>query len=137
MANLSSAIPAQSSRTRGPAIAFLRRMWDFAAVLLLVIATIPPTLIARKHMDMIVTANLDDSWFIDSSYKATHGIWLGGGSVLFTYGPIMQWLFSAPVRWTGYSMGKVYNTYATFPMWLALLLSAFTLLWLLPEQPAW
>jgi hypothetical protein len=114
-----------------------RRHWDFLAILSLVLATIPPALITSHYLPSVEYANIDDSWFVDSCYKAVHGIWLGGRTVLFTYGPVMQWLFSLPVRWTGYSMGKVYSTWSTFPMWFGFLLGAFTLRLLLPEQPPW
>lgn len=118
-------------------LSWIRGYWDFLAVLLLVLATVPPGLITSHYLPSIEFANIDDSWFVDSCYKAVHGIWLGGRTVLFTYGPVMQWLFSLPVRWSGYSMGRVYGTWATFPMWFGFLLGAFTLRLLLPEQPAW
>ncbi len=113
-----------------------KRHWDMVAVLLLVAASMPVGLLSPRTLPSVEMPNIDDSWFLDSGYKAVHGVWLGK-SVMFTYGPVWQWLSSAPIRWTGYSMGKAYATWTTLPMWLAFLLCALTVQLLLPEQPPW
>ena len=114
----------------------LGRHWDLLAVLLLIAASMPPALLSPRTPISVDLPNIDDSWFVDVCYKAVHGVWLGGTAVS-TYGPVIQWLASVPVRWTGYSMGKVYATWTIVIMWSAFLLAAFTLQMLLPEQPAW
>ena len=105
-------------------------------MLLLVVASMPVALLSPRTLTVLRTPNIDESWFIDSSYKAVHGIWLGK-RVLSTYGPVLQVLCGAPVLLTGYSLGKADATWTTVPMWAAFLLCALTLQLLLPEQPAW
>ena len=126
---------AQHSKLRA-ALCNLERHWDFLAVLLLIAASMPVALLSPRTLPSLQTPNIDDSWCIDMCYKAVHGVWIGKG-VFFTYGPVLQWLISLPVRWTGYSMGKAYATGNIVPMWVAFLLAALTLQMLLPEQPPW
>ena len=111
--------------------------WDFAAVLLLVLATVPPTLLSSKTLHIVWHPGLfDDSWVLETDFKAARGLWYGR-DVAFAYGPLFQWLSSAPGRGVGVSMGVFYDTYNTLPLWLGFLLSYLTLRLLLPEQPAW
>src|SRR5271157_784230 len=116
----------------------LRRDWDLLAVLLLVLASMPAGWFSPQTLVVSSTEiNLiDDSWLLDTSFKASRGIWFGR-DVVFTYGPLFQWLSSAPARWMGPSMGAIYATYSTLPLWCMFLLGYLTLRLLLPEQSAW
>ena len=124
--------PVSATGSRG-----LARYCDLVALFLLMIATLPAvwlsphTLVVVEHPVLI-----DHSWILDTSFKASRGLWLGR-DVTFTYGPLFQWLSSAPARWTGFSMGAVHSTYNTLPLWCTFLLGYLTLRLLLPEQPAW
>jgi len=113
------------------------RNWDFLAILLLVGASIPLAWISPRALVVIQhPGTFDDHWVLDTVFKASRGIWFGR-DVAFPYGPLFQWLFSAPARWAGLSMGSIYTTYRTFLLWLAYLFGFLTLRLLLPEQPAW
>ena len=115
---------------------FFRGNWDFVGAVLLMAGTLPGFLIALRS---VVVANpnlLDDSWLLDFSFKASRGDWLGG-DVAFTYGPLFQWLSSAPARSAGLSMGAVYASWNLLPLWCAYLLIWGTIRLLLPEQPGW
>ena len=79
---------------------------------------------------------IDDNWHLDAAFKASRGIWIGR-DVAFTHGPLFQWLSSVPGRSMGVSMGSIYPTWNTVPMWCAVLFAFFTLRLLLPEQPPW
>src|SRR5271157_4545934 len=116
----------------------LRRDWDLLAVLLLVLASMPAGWFSPQTLVVSSTEiNLiDDSWLLDTSFKASRGIWFGR-DVVCTYGPLFQWLSSAPARWMGPSMGAIYATYSTLPLWCMFLLGYLTLRLLLPEQSAW
>jgi hypothetical protein len=78
----------------------------------------------------------DDHWDTDTVFRAAHGNWFGR-DVAFVYGPIFEWLFSAPSRWAGLSLTAVYATYNTLLLWCTFFLGYFTLRLLLPEQPNW
>ena len=116
----------------------LRRHWDLLAVLLLVLASMPTGWFSPQTLVVSGTGiNLiDESWILDTSFKASRGIWFGR-DVVFTYGPLFQWLSSAPARWMGLSMGAIYATCSTLTLWCTFLLGYLTLRLLLPEQPAW
>ena len=64
------------------------------------------------------------------------GIWFGR-DVAFTYGPIYQWLSSAPARWLGLSAGSIYATYNTLPLLVALLATFLTVRFLFPRMNPW
>jgi hypothetical protein len=116
---------------------WLGRYWDFLAVLLLVVATVPPTMLSSKTLHIVWRPGLfDDSWVLETDFKAARGLWYGR-DVAFDYGPLFQWLSSAPGRWMGVSMGAFYDTYNTLPLWFGFLLSYLTLRLLLPEQRPW
>src|SRR5262252_6330705 len=86
-----------SSRWRLP---FVKQNWDLFGVFLLVLATFPMSLLAPRSLVVVSDPNLlDDSWILDISFKACRGIWLGR-NVAFTYGPVYQWLSSAPARYS-------------------------------------
>jgi hypothetical protein len=125
-----------SSTSKKP-ISLFRRYWDLLAVVLLVLASMPATLLSPITLRVVQRPGLfDDSWVLDTSFKAYSGLWFGR-DVAFDYGPLYQWLTSAPSRWMGFSMGSLYDTFNTFPLWFGFVLSYLTLRLLLPEQPAW
>src|ERR1017187_1361702 len=127
---------AQQSRAQQPA-GRLRRYWDILAVLLLILASLPPTFLSPRSLLLIRYPNLvDGSWILDTSFKASRGVWFGR-DVAFTYGPLFQWLSSAPSRWMGLSMGSVNATHYMLPLWCTFVLGYLTLRLLIPEQPAW
>jgi hypothetical protein len=130
----SSLAPRISGKRLGSPLA---RYWDFLAVLLLMAAAAPLTWLSPRALYSVSHPGLfDDHWVIDTSFKASRGVWFGR-DVAFPYGPLFQWLFSAPARWAGLSMGSIYATYNTLPLWCTFLFGYLTLRLLLPEQPAW
>ena len=78
----------------------------------------------------------DDHWVFDTPFKTVRGVWFGR-DVAFPYGPLFQWIFSAPARAMGLSMAAIYTTYRTPFLWCTFLLGYLTLRLLLPEQPPW
>jgi|SRR5271166_335 len=129
--------PAQQSvsQRRRP---WLVRHWDLLAFLLLVLASVPVEWFSPRMLILSGTGTnlVDDSWLLDTSFKASRGLWFGR-DVTFTYGPVFQWLSSAPARWVGLSMGTIYASRTTLPLWCTFLFGYLTLTLLLPEQPAW
>ncbi len=117
---------------------WLVRHWDLLAVLLLVLASFPVEWLSPQMLILSGTGTnlVDDSWLLDTGFKASRGLWFGR-DVTFTYGPLFQWLSSAPSRWMGMSMGAIYATRTTLPLWCTFVLGYLTLALLLPEQPAW
>src|SRR5271166_1492770 len=128
--------PAQPSVARG--LSRLRRHWDLLAVALLMLGALPTLWLSPRTVNVSPTEiNLiDDSWILDTSFKASRGLWFGR-DVAFTYGPLFQWLSSAPARSMGLSMGAIYPTYFTVTLWCTFLFGYLTIRLLLPEQPAW
>src|SRR5271157_1849979 len=115
----------------------LRRHWDFLAVLLLTVASLPVTWLSPRTLIVIPHPGVfDDHWVLDTSFKASRGVRFGR-DVAFPYGPIFQWLTSAPSRWSGLSMAAIYTTYRTPLLWCTFLFGYLTLRLLLPEQPPW
>ena len=111
--------------------------WDILSVFLLIAATVPPILFSPRSLYVVWHPGMfDDSWVLDTSFKAARGIWFGH-EVAFNWGPLFQWLSSAPSRWTGVSMGTIYETFNTLPMWCGFLLTYLAVRLLLPEQKAW
>jgi hypothetical protein len=128
--------PVRTSGVRRAA-AKLRQYWDFLAVLILILITMPPALLSPQTLVIFRLIELIDySWRLDTIFKASQGVWLGR-DVAFTYGPLFQWLSSAPARWMGLSMGFVSATADTLPLWGTFLAIYATLRLLLPETPAW
>ena len=79
----------------------------------------------------------DDHWFVDTVFKTSRGIWFGR-DVAFPYGPLFQWLYSAPSQWAGLSMGSIYSHAPDrCLLWLTYCFGFLTLRLLIPEQPAW
>ena len=113
------------------------RLSEWVVLFVLLVLSVPPILIRRDSLTIIPGFNfLDGSWFLDTAYKASAGIWFGR-DVAFTYGPIGQWLFSAPARWTGMSVGTIYATWYTLPLLLIVLATFVTARLLLPELVPW
>jgi hypothetical protein len=135
------AMQAGSSAPQPAAKTWLSRLqsrWDVLAVVLLVLASLPVQWLLPGTLFLSPAGiNLiDDSWHLDTSFKASRGVWFGR-DVVFTYGPIFQWLASAPVRWSSFSMGAIYGTCTLLPLWCTFLAGYITVVLLLPEQPAW
>src|SRR5271165_5561887 len=98
-------------------ISRLRRHWDFLAVLLLIVASLPVTWLSPRALIMVARpGTFDDHWVLDTSFKTSRGVW-SGRDVAFPYGPIFQWMMSAPSRAMGLSMAAVYTTYRTPLLW--------------------
>ena len=115
----------------------LGRYWDFLAVLLIVLASMPAAWLSARTVVVVRTPGLiDDNWHLDAVFKASRGIWVGR-DVAFTHGPLFQWLSSVPGRSMGVSMGGIYPTWDTVPLWCAVLFGFLTLRLLLPEQRPW
>ena len=111
--------------------------WDFLAVLLIVLASMPAAWLSPRTVTVVRNPGLiDDNWHLDAVFKASRGIWIGR-DVAFTHGPLFQWLSSVPGRSMGVSMGGIYPTWDTVPLWCAVLFVFFTLRLLLPEQHPW
>ncbi len=127
--------PSAPTATRQPA--WFRRHWDFLAVLLLIAASLPVTWLSPRALIIIPRAGMfDDHWVLDTPFKTSRGLWFGR-DVAFPYGPIFQWLTSAPSRWSGLSMAVIYTSYRTPLLWCTFLFGYLTLRLLLPEQPPW
>jgi hypothetical protein len=109
---------------------------DWLVLALLLVVSLPPILIHPHSLTVVSRLNLlDDSWLVDTSYKAAGGIWFGR-DVAFTFGPLYQWLSSAPARRIGLSTGAILATSNTLP-YLALILATFcTVRLVLPSSTA-
>lgn len=79
---------------------------------------------------------LDDSWASDMVFKARQHLWLGR-EVVFSYGPLYQWLWKWMLPQKRFSLGVVYKSLHLFPYCFSLLLIYFTGALLLRGQPAW
>jgi hypothetical protein len=116
---------------------WLRGHWDFLAVLLLMVATLPVTWLSPRALIVVAhPGTFDDHWVLDTPFKTSHGVWFGR-DVAFPYGPLFQWLFSAPSRAMGLSMAAIYTTFRTPLLWCTFLFGYLTLRLLLPEQTPW
>jgi len=116
---------------------WLTRHWDLLALLLLVLASMPAVWLSPRALVVVRdTSLIDDNWHLDEVFKLSCGIWVGR-DVAFTHGPIFQWLSSVPARSMGLSMGAIYATWFTVPVWCAFFFVYLTLRLILPEQPAW
>lgn len=115
---------------------WLARHWDLLAVVLLVLASFPVEWLSPRMLVLVGPSNDIADWLLDTSFKASRGLWFGR-DLTFTYGPLFQWLSSAPARWMGLSMGAIYVTCTTLPLWCTFLFGYLTLNLLLPEQAPW
>ncbi len=110
---------------------------EWLVLIFLLVAVIPPILVQHRSLTVVPTLNLiDGSWLLDTSYKAAGGIWFGR-DVAFTYGPLFQWMSSAPSRWIGISTGAIYATWETLPLIVIILCTFLGARLLLPEAAAW
>jgi hypothetical protein len=142
MEKLDVAVSKRGSQTQAPvsktSMMRFRRNWDVLAIVLLALIAIPlPWLSPRTLIVVTRPMAFDYNWVLDSAFAAARGIWFGSG-IIFQYGPLFQWIWTAPARWMGLSMGTVYATWKdTSLLWFSLVLLYFTLRMLLREQPAW
>ena len=110
---------------------------EWVLLLGLLVASLPPLLF--RHKSLVAASKLDlldGSWVLDTSYKASAGILLGR-DVAFTYGPLFQWLSSAPAHGIGISMGAIYATWHTLPLLLVVVATFLTVRLLLPQAAPW
>ena len=115
----------------------LRRHWDVLAVPLLMLASLPVTWLSPRALIILAhPGSFDDHWVLDTPFKTSRGVWFGR-DVAFPYGPVFQWLTSAPSRAMGLSMAAIYTSYRTPLLWCSFLFGYLTLRLLLPEQPPW
>ncbi len=140
MEKLDAAPSQQRSRISAAAqrcFPWLKKYWDFLAVVLLVLASFPTVWVRQRAVTLVPNFGLiDDHWHLDSTFKALRGICIGR-DVAFTHGPIFQWLSSIPARSMPLSFGALYATWNTIPLWCAIVLAYVALRLLLPEQPSW
>src|SRR5271166_3606659 len=126
----------QSASSQSPK-PWLAKHWDLLALLLLLLASMPAVWLSPRSLVVVRdTSLIDDNWHLDEVFKLSRGIWIGR-DVAFTHGPIFQWLSSLPARSMGVSMGAIYATWFTVPVWCAFAFVYLTLRLLLPEQQAW
>src|SRR5271165_5699408 len=111
---------------------------EWVVLALLLAACIPPVLLRRQSVTTVpfFSLLLDGSWVLDTCYKAANGIWLGR-DVAFTYGPLYEWLLSAPARWIGISTGTIFATANMLPSMVSVLAIFAGLRLLLPEVSPW
>ena len=101
------------------------------------LASFPTVWLAPRTVTLVPNYGLiDDNWHLDASFKALRGIWVGR-DVAFTHGPLYQLLSSIPARSMPLSVGALYATWNTIPIWCAFLFAYLTLRLLIPEQPPW
>ncbi len=126
----------ESSLRRAAAWAWQSTEWLVLGLLLA--ACIPPVLLRPQSVTIVpfVTLLLDGSWVVDTGYKAAHGVWLGR-DVAFTYGPLYEWLLSAPSRWIGVSTGTIFATANMLPSLVSVLAIFAGLRLLLPGVSPW
>jgi len=119
-------------------MARIKPYWDLLAVVLVALAAAPLAWLSPGTLFIVPhPGSFDDNWVLDTGFKASRGIWFGR-DVAFPYGPLFEWLSTAPARAMGLSMGAIYATWKnTSLLWFTLLLLYFTLRLLIPEQPAW
>ena len=115
----------------------LPRCCDVLAVLLLMLCSFPAVWLAHRTVTFIPDLGLiDDNWHLDSTFKALRGIWIGR-DVAFTHGPIFQALSSVPAHSMPLSLGALYATWNTIPLWCAVVFMYLALRLILPEQAPW
>lgn len=121
----------------GRAAAWADRYTEWLVLLVLLAAAFPPVLIRHRSLTVVPSLNLlDGSWALDTAYKAATGVWFGR-DVLFTYGPLYQWLSGAPSRWIGISTGTILATANMLPTMLAVLAIFASVRLLLPTVSPW
>ena len=117
--------------------ALLHGHWDLLAVVLLMLCSFPTVWWTQTTVTKVPDLGLiDDNWHLDSTFKALRGIWIGR-DVAFTHGPIFQALSAIPARSIPPTLGSLYATWNTVPIWCAFVFAYIALRLLLPEQPQW
>lgn len=61
-----------------------------------------------RHVIVRRFFTVDDSWALDTFFKAHQGVWLGR-DVVFSYGPLYQWLLQMPAHLSGFSLGSFFR----------------------------
>ena len=142
MDKLDAVVSRPNSDSQPPAanvsVTRFQQHWDVLAVVLLALISTPLVLVSPHALTVVTHPGaFDYNWVLDSAFAASRGVWFGSG-VIFQYGPLFQWIWTAPARWLGVSMGSVYATWKdTALLWFSLVLLYLTLRILLPKQPAW
>ncbi len=129
--------PSSGQVAKAQLVLLLKKYWDLFAVVLLVLGSFPTAWLARRAVTLVPNLGLiDDNWHLDSTFKALRGVWIGR-DVAFTHGPIFQWLSSIPAHTLPLSLGALYATWNTVPLWCAYIFAYIALRLVLPEQPPW
>src|ERR1039457_6066051 len=117
--------------------ASLPPLLDWCLLLLLLAASTPAILF--RHQTLFIAPRLDlldGSWLLDTSYKAASGVWFGR-DVAFTFGPLFQWLSSAPARLLGISTGTIFATWYTLPLFVVIVATFLSGRLLFPKDQVW
>ena len=127
----------QSASIVRRAASLAEKSTEWLVLLVLVAASIPPMLLHRQSLTVVPWLNLvDGSWVLDTCYKAANGIWFGR-DVSFHYGPIYQWLMSAPSSLIGPSLGSINATSQFLPLVFIAVAAFIVARLLLPNAAAW
>src|SRR5208283_283340 len=119
------------------AAAWAAQSTEWLVLLVLLAASTPPVLLRHQSLTIVPFLNLlDGSWVLDTSYKAATGVWFGR-DVIFTYGPLYQWLSSAPSRWIGVSTGTILATANMLPTFVGILVTFVGMRLFLPKVSPW
>jgi hypothetical protein len=122
------------------AATFADQWSEWLILLFLLVGCIPTVLIRHESLRIVPKLSqlglIDASWVLDTSYKAAGGIWFGR-DVAFTYGPLFQWLSSAPSLWVGLSAGTVFATWYMLPFVLIVASTFLTARLILPDAAPW
>ena len=119
------------------AASYVVRSAEWLVLLLLLAGLVPPVFLWRQSLTVVPSFSLlDGSWLVDTSYKAANGVWFGR-DVAFTYGPLYQWLASAPARQIGVSTGSILGTAAMLPGMITVFATFVSARLLLPNESPW
>jgi hypothetical protein len=133
-------LPGMNRSTLRRAASFADQWSEWLILLFLLVACIPTVVVRPESLRIVPKLSqlglIDVSWVLDTSYKAAGGIWFGR-DVAFTYGPLYQWLSSAPARWIGLSAGAVFATWYMLPLMLIVASTFLTARVLLPDAAPW
>ncbi len=130
-----SEVPSATRSSKVSAIVF-RQADLWLGALLILIVVLPTTRLSHITLPMPHPNLLDDSWQSDMVYKSTRHIWLGR-DVIFTYGPLYQWLNTIPARLSGFSLGKALATRADAALVLTIFFTVLTGRLLLTAESSW
>ncbi len=114
----------------------LRRL-DALATLVTVAVIVSVRLFVAKPVYLPTLKLVDDSWIIDIAYRYSRGNWLGR-DVLFTYGPLYEFMIGFPSRVMHQSdIGFIYGTWSVIPIAVSILLVYGIGALLLGSEPVW